>query len=56
VQEAERYGYRGIGGSDSHIVSRIGSCATEFADDIATIDDLVTALQAGRCEARTWRT
>ena len=56
VQEAQRYGYRGIGGSDSHIVSRIGSCATEFTDDIATIDDLVTALRAGRCEARTWRT
>jgi hypothetical protein len=56
VEEAERYGYRGIGGSDSHIVSRIGSCATEFEDDIATIDDLVTALRAGRCEARTWRT
>ena len=33
-----------------------GCCATEFADDIATIDDLVTALRAGRCEARTWRT
>jgi predicted metal-dependent phosphoesterase TrpH len=56
VQEAARYGYRGIGGSDSHIVSRIGSCATEFTDDIATMDDLVTALRAGRCEARTWRT
>ena len=56
VQEAARYGYRGIGGSDSHIVSRIGSCATEFEDDIATMDDLVTALRAGRCEARTWRT
>ena len=56
VQEAERFGYRGIGGSDSHIVSRIGLCATEFDDDIATIDDLVTALRAGRCEARTWRT
>jgi predicted metal-dependent phosphoesterase TrpH len=55
VQEAARYGYRGIGGSDSHIVSRIGLCATEFADDIATMDDLVTALRAGRCEARSWR-
>ena len=30
---ADRYGYRGIGGSDSHIVSRIGLCATEFTDD-----------------------
>ena len=56
VQEARRYGYRGIGGSDSHIVSRIGSCATEFEDDIATMDDLVEALRAGKCEARTWRT
>jgi predicted metal-dependent phosphoesterase TrpH len=56
VQEARRYGYRGIGGSDSHIVSRIGSCATEFEDDIATMDDLVEALRAGKCEARTWPT
>jgi predicted metal-dependent phosphoesterase TrpH len=55
VEEAERYGYRGIGGSDSHIVSRIGSCATEFSDDITTMDDLVEALRAGKCEARTWR-
>jgi len=55
-EEAARYGYRGIGGSDSHIVSRIGLCATEFVDDIATMDDLVGALRAGRCEARTWRT
>ena len=53
--EAERFGYRGIGGSDSHIVSRIGLCATEFVDDITSIDDLVSALRAGRCEARTWR-
>jgi predicted metal-dependent phosphoesterase TrpH len=56
VREAERYGYRGIGGSDSHIVSRIGLCATEFVDDIATIDDLVAALRTGKHEARTWRT
>ena len=55
-QEAQKYGYRGIGGSDSHIVSRIGLCATEFVDEITTIDDLVSALSAGRCEARTWRT
>jgi predicted metal-dependent phosphoesterase TrpH len=55
-QQAQKYGYRGIGGSDSHIVSRIGLCATEFVDEIATIDDLVSALSAGRCEARTRRT
>lgn len=56
AREAARHGYRGIGGSDSHIVSRIGLCATEFVDDIATIDDLVAALRAGKHEARTWRT
>jgi len=56
VQEAARFGYKGIGGSDSHIVSRIGLCATEFEDDITSIDGLVTALRGGRFEARTWRT
>lgn len=56
VTEAARFGYKGIGGSDSHIVSRIGLCATEFIDTITSIDDLVTALRGGRFEARTWRT
>lgn len=56
VQEAQRHGYRGIGGSDSHIVSRVGLCATEFSDEITTMDDLLTALRAGRFAARTWRT
>ena len=54
--EAARHGYRGIGGSDSHIVSRVGSCATEFDDDIKDIDGLVSALMSGRYEARSWRT
>jgi predicted metal-dependent phosphoesterase TrpH len=53
--EAERYGYRGLGGSDSHIVSRVGYCATEFEDDIKDMDDLLTALRGGRFGARTWR-
>ncbi len=53
--EADRFGYRGFGGSDSHIVSRIGYAATEFDDPIRSIDDLVSALQAGRCRARTFR-
>ena len=56
VREAERHGYRGIAGSDSHIVSRIGLCATEFATPISSIDDVVAALNAGKHEARTWRT
>lgn len=51
-QEAARLGYRGFAGSDSHIVSRIGRCATEFDDPIASIDDLVTALRGDRFRAR----
>ena len=50
--EAARLGYRGIAGSDSHIVSRIGRCGTEFTDPIATTADLVAALASGRFEAR----
>ena len=48
---AERYGWKRIGGSDSHIVSHIGRCATRFDADIATIDDLVAALQGEGYEA-----
>lgn len=54
AREAERYGYLGLGGSDSHIVSRIGRCATEFDGGIKDMDDLVAALRGGRFEARTW--
>lgn len=48
---AERYGWKRIGGSDSHIVSHIGRCATRFDADIETIDDLVSALQGEGYEA-----
>ena len=44
-QVIERYGYRSVGGSDSHLVSFIGICATEFDRDIGSIEDLVEALQ-----------
>src|SRR5215470_10617630 len=44
----ERFGYHGFGGSDAHLVSLIGICATEFNDDVRDVDDLVTALQSGR--------
>lgn len=48
IDKATEYGYRMFGGSDSHVVSRIGYCATEFErDDIGTIDDLVDALSTG---------
>ena len=43
----EGHGYRAVGGSDSHLVSFIGVCATEFDRDIRDIDDLVQTLHAG---------
>jgi hypothetical protein len=48
---ARRKSYHRIGGSDSHIVSHIGRCATRFDQTIGSMDDLVAALRAGRCEA-----
>ena len=53
---AEENGYLGIGGSDSHIVSHVGRCATRFEADITSIDDLVAALKAGAFEAITLKT
>jgi predicted metal-dependent phosphoesterase TrpH len=43
-----KFGYRATGGSDSHMVSLIGLCATRFEADIRTIDDLVRELKEGR--------
>ena len=43
-----QYGYHGFGGSDSHLVSFVGICATEFDADIRTIDDLVRELKTRR--------
>ncbi len=52
---AARYGYRGFGGSDAHIVSHIGRCATEFREEIRSMEDLVSALRGDDFEARSWR-
>jgi predicted metal-dependent phosphoesterase TrpH len=48
---AQRNGYHTIGGSDSHIVSHIGRCATKIEREIGSMDDLVAALKDGDCEA-----
>ena len=48
---AESLGYAGIGGSDSHIVSHIGRCATRFFEPVSTMDELVAALKAEQFEA-----
>lgn len=48
---AGEHGWNRIGGSDSHIVSHIGRCATRFLDELRDVDGLVSALASGRFEA-----
>ena len=48
---AAKLGYRGIGGSDAHIVSQIGRCATRFPAPVTSERALVDALRAGEFEA-----
>jgi len=48
---AAELNYRGIGGSDAHIVSHIGRCATRFDVAISNEDELVVALKSGEFEA-----
>jgi predicted metal-dependent phosphoesterase TrpH len=49
------HGYAGFGGSDSHLVSFVGICATELDARIRSIDDLVRELRAGRCRPVDFR-
>ncbi len=51
---AERHGYRGVGGSDAHIVSHIGRCATRFPREVRDEADLAAALREGGFEAVRW--
>lgn len=41
----------GIGGSDAHAVSEVGSCATRFEREVRTEEDLLRELRAGRYQA-----
>jgi predicted metal-dependent phosphoesterase TrpH len=41
-------GMAGSAGSDSHAISDVGKCATEFDRRIETLDDLIEELRAGR--------
>ncbi|MDE2967036.1 MAG: PHP domain-containing protein [Chloroflexota bacterium] len=36
-----------IGGSDSHALHEVGTAATEFAAEVATLEDLMAALRSG---------
>ena len=49
------HGYAGFGGSDSHLVSFVGICATEFDRPIRTVKDLVDELRAARCRPVDFR-
>jgi predicted metal-dependent phosphoesterase TrpH len=51
LRMAEHHGYRGIGGSDAHIVSHIGRCVTEFDDEVRDSEDLVRLLHGSRYRA-----
>ncbi len=44
IELAENLGYRGIGGSDAHLVSAIAACMTWFSGDVRNELDLVEAL------------
>ena len=50
-----QYGYGAIGGSDSHLVSLIGLCATRFETEIRSMDELVSALRNGAYEPVDFR-
>jgi predicted metal-dependent phosphoesterase TrpH len=43
-----RHGYAAYGGSDSHLVSFVGICATEFEAEVRTMEDLVRELGGRR--------
>ncbi len=47
--------YLGIGGSDAHIVSQIGKCATRFPENITSAGELAEALRGGDFEALNFR-
>jgi histidinol phosphatase-like PHP family hydrolase len=51
IELAQRHGWRGVGGSDAHIVSHVGRCATRFESEIRDEQQLVRALREGRYEA-----
>jgi predicted metal-dependent phosphoesterase TrpH len=51
IELAQANGWRGVGGSDAHIVSHVGRCATRFERPIRDEQDLVHALREGHYEA-----
>lgn len=53
IELAKTYGFHCVGGSDSHYVSTIGKCITDFNKPITCVEDLVEELSLGDfCAAR----
>ena len=50
-QMTKQFGYLGIGGSDAHIVSHVGRCATRFPNRVNNAAELAEALRAEEFEA-----
>ena len=46
-----RLGFKGTGGSDAHLFSEIGACATRFEKKIASLEEFICELKAGRFQA-----
>jgi predicted metal-dependent phosphoesterase TrpH len=51
---AEALGLPGVGGSDAHVASQVGSAVTRFPEPIATDEELVSALRGGDYVAERW--
>jgi len=51
----EHHGCGAVGGSDAHLVSLIGVCATEFDHVVADIGDVVEALRRAACRPVDFR-
>jgi hypothetical protein len=47
IELARQNNYFGIGGSDAHYVSSLGTCLTHFKNSIANINQLVADLYKG---------
>ena len=56
AEMAREHHYLGIGGSDAHIVSHIGRCATRFPAPVNSVAELVEALRAEDFEAVSFKT
>lgn len=48
---SKQLGLRGVGGSDSHTLREVGTCATVFDDEIRSERDLIEALKANGYKA-----